>query len=338
MGRLSTWPVPFSMLGTAVATEYALKWVSGKAQKEGIDYDILKQCLQDYAGVEVSLRTSDFEGVNYENWLLVREDYHTYGKAEDNFSEQTQNLTDHKNLPLSEANLRNAVSVTGSGDVVLSEDIGTLTAQLSIERSLKLDLNGHMLTIELSEAVGRTSNGIKISPNTTLTILDSAGGGILNISNMAGNSVTLGNGAAINSSDGVLVIQNGEINVTGGYYSAGIGGGNSGSGGTVIISGGIVNAVSSYAGAGIGGGSFSESGKITISGGKVNAISSGSELTGSGGAGIGKGLSGADVIVNIIGRYNYWVSESNQDPVNKTGTGKFTYSNKYKFIKLSELK
>ena len=50
-----------------------------------------------------------------------------------------------------EAALRNAVSTSSSGDVILSANIGTLLTQLTIARSLTLDLSGYTLTIDLQD-------------------------------------------------------------------------------------------------------------------------------------------------------------------------------------------
>jgi hypothetical protein len=90
LGRVSTWPVPVSMLSTAAAAEYAIKWINGEVPKEGIDIAALEQCMADYSGVECFTRTlgtheSDFDisDIPLPNWLLVREGYHTFGKEED---------------------------------------------------------------------------------------------------------------------------------------------------------------------------------------------------------------------------------------------------------------
>ena len=54
-GRLSTWPVPANMLNTVSAAEYAIKWINGEVPKEGVDVEVLKQLMEDYAGVRVYL-------------------------------------------------------------------------------------------------------------------------------------------------------------------------------------------------------------------------------------------------------------------------------------------
>jgi hypothetical protein len=81
LGRVSTWPVPVSMLITQAGFDYAVKWLNGEVPKEGIDLAVLKQCMEDYAGVECYIRTYvDEDGVEYPNVILVREEYLTYGE------------------------------------------------------------------------------------------------------------------------------------------------------------------------------------------------------------------------------------------------------------------
>jgi hypothetical protein len=85
LGRVSTWPVPVSMMSTAGATEYAFKWINGEVPKNGIDQAVLKKCLENYAGVSVETRTlgtfeydADVSDQALPNWVLVREGYLTF--------------------------------------------------------------------------------------------------------------------------------------------------------------------------------------------------------------------------------------------------------------------
>jgi len=184
-----------------------------------------------------------------------------------------------------EAELRNAVSSTGTGNVLLNESIGILTEELVIGRSLVLDLNGRSLTIDLASTVGNDSNGIKLGSGVMLTIMDSsADNGNLSVTNRA-TSASEGNGAAINTTDGVLIIQSGSIDAVGGNYGAGIGGGYEKPGGIITIEGGTINATGGGCAAAIGGGAISANTGciITINGGMVNATG------GTEGAGIGSG-------------------------------------------------
>ena len=96
-------------------------------------------------------------------------------------------------MPLSitsEDDLRTTVSAADFGDFVLGADFvgaNTLTTQLTIARDLTLDLNGHTLTIDLSNTNpgGQISNGIQINNGIELTIIDSGDGGTLNVTNNA---------------------------------------------------------------------------------------------------------------------------------------------------------
>jgi len=79
LGRVSTWPVPSSMMFTNAAAEYAIKWINGKVPKEGIDKVVLEQCMSDYAGTDCfATRTYDYDDGKFDNWLFVMQDYFTY--------------------------------------------------------------------------------------------------------------------------------------------------------------------------------------------------------------------------------------------------------------------
>jgi hypothetical protein len=85
LGRVSTWPLPISMLNTMAATEYAIKWINGEVPMEGIDVAAFEQCMSDYVGVECFARSlgtheadSDIAEGEYPHWLFVMEDYLTF--------------------------------------------------------------------------------------------------------------------------------------------------------------------------------------------------------------------------------------------------------------------
>ncbi len=135
----------------------------------------------------------------------------------------------------------------------------------------RITINGDV-TLILDE--GKTLNatsGIKLSAGNKLTI---KGKGTLNA------DASSYPGAGIGSDNvGILVIEDGIINVRGGYRAAGIGGSNfCSNGGSITINGGTINATGGYEGAGIGGGSangeenYGICGTITINGGKITAI------------------------------------------------------------------
>ena len=190
-------------------------------------------------------------------------------------------------------------AINGGGAVTLTQDLSGST-QLTIPADITLDLNGFSLTIDLPDLTGRNANGIKIATGVTLTIMDSNSGiNELNIRNRSMNSSN-GNGAAINTSDGTLVIQSGTVTATGGVGGAGIGGGSTGSGGTITITGGNVTANGGFIGAGIGGGYDGSGGNITITGGEVtaNGGNSGAGIGGGNGAGGNITITGGEVTAN----------------------------------------
>jgi len=87
--RLSAWPELSSNLFTAASAEYAFKWISGEVQKKGVDNEVLKQLMENYAGVEVYLTpfindgTYPFyrytpTGETYNNYLRMRMEYITF--------------------------------------------------------------------------------------------------------------------------------------------------------------------------------------------------------------------------------------------------------------------
>jgi hypothetical protein len=87
LGRVSTWPVPVAMMNTVAATEYAIKWINEEVPQDSIDIDVLEQCMADYTGVAVSIRTlgtyeadSAVMDGTVANWVLVIMDYLTYGE------------------------------------------------------------------------------------------------------------------------------------------------------------------------------------------------------------------------------------------------------------------
>ncbi|MDR2173239.1 MAG: IPTL-CTERM sorting domain-containing protein, partial [Burkholderiales bacterium] len=164
------------------------------------------------------------------------------------------------------------------------------------------------LTIELDAPTGATSNGIKIDSGVTLTIMDSSPGAnaltVTNGADVTNEPAASSNfGAAINSSEGTLIINSGTVNANGGRYGAGIGGGNNGDSGAITINGGTVNTIGGTASAGIGGGNRANGGTIEINGGTVNATGSIYYAAGIGGGmeGNGGGITVASGTVNAVG-------------------------------------
>ena len=204
-----------------------------------------------------------------------------------------------------------AVSAGGSGNVTLTGDIPG-TTQLTIERSLTLDLAGNDLTITIPW--NANANAININPSFHLTIIDSVGGGVL-YANASGALPTAGNGAGINVTGATLTINSGNVTARGGNNSAGIGGGFGGTNGTVNINGGVINAFAGTNSAGIGGGSGPASGGIINISGNANVTAIASSA-GGGGAGIGGGGTGTG-----SGGSGGQITISGNPTVNATGTG-----------------
>jgi len=113
---------------------------------------------------------------------------------------------------------------------------------IEISKDFILDLNGHHLMIKLSPREGEQANGIKIINNSTLTIIDtsSTSGGKLTVTNNTDDPGTADCGAAINTTEGNLLIRSGTVIAEGGNGAAGIGGNKGEAGGKVTIEGGIV--------------------------------------------------------------------------------------------------
>ena len=83
-GRMSTAPLPYSMLFTYAAVEYGIKWMNGEVPREKgvIDYEAMEQIMRDVIeeysgekGLGTSISTWDYEGEKYPNYLLVWQDY-----------------------------------------------------------------------------------------------------------------------------------------------------------------------------------------------------------------------------------------------------------------------
>ena len=84
LGRLSTWPVPASMLWTGAGVEYAIRWINGQVPKAGIDDVVLKECMSEYikeaAGEDLGVSMTSYSeaSVTYDNYKMLLLDYLTY--------------------------------------------------------------------------------------------------------------------------------------------------------------------------------------------------------------------------------------------------------------------
>ena len=85
-GRLSTWPVPGSMLYTNAGFYYAIEWIKGNVPQEhgNIDMDVLSRVCSEYIErvvgdpIPVDLGPLDLDGQRFDNFVLVLVDYLTY--------------------------------------------------------------------------------------------------------------------------------------------------------------------------------------------------------------------------------------------------------------------
>ena len=145
----------------------------------------------------------------------------------------------------------------------------TLSKDVTIEG--RIVVTGDV-SLVLPEGMTLNSNsGISLMEGNRLTI-DGSG----TLTAHSGKDVSAGIGSDGTRSEdgeytncGTLVINSGNINVTGGDFGAGIGGGDGGSGGTVIINGGTVSVEGGTTSAGIGGGFQGNGANVTITGGEV---------------------------------------------------------------------
>ena len=181
--------------------------------------------------------------------------------------------------------LANDFILTSGSPALDDKEQRQLTAQLNIATNFTLDLAGHDLRIDIPDAQGRTSNGIKIGNNTTLrdltlTIMDSkydasTTTNSLSVTNNNAASVEFDTGsrAGINTTDGTLIIESGIINAKGGFRGSAIGGGHFSSAGTITINGGKVFAYVNNNSRAIGVGDAAHGLTLTISGdAEVTAI------------------------------------------------------------------
>ncbi len=184
----------------------------------------------------------------------------------------------------------------------LTEDItvmhGEYTVSDEVTNPNRLEVENEAIINLKSGCVLKLPKGIHVKEGCSLTI---QGTGALIIDNV--DESNAGIGGDNDENGGEIIIEGGQITVTGGEDAAGIGGGNRGNGGIVEISGGVVTVQGGSSGAGIGGGfglngrgtNFGNSGTVEISGGTVKATG------GRNGAGIGGGNFGNGEDITISG-------------------------------------
>ena len=69
-GRMSTWPVPCSMMFIEAGADYAKAWIDGEFESK-LDVDRVKKYFQEYAGVDIEVNSLVEEGTEYPNYLTV---------------------------------------------------------------------------------------------------------------------------------------------------------------------------------------------------------------------------------------------------------------------------
>ncbi|MBN2797153.1 MAG: DUF3798 domain-containing protein [Clostridia bacterium] len=69
-GRMSTWPVPCSMMFIEAGADYAKGWIDGEFT-EKLNKDKVEEYFKAYAGVDIELNVLEEEGVTYDNYLMV---------------------------------------------------------------------------------------------------------------------------------------------------------------------------------------------------------------------------------------------------------------------------
>ncbi len=77
LGRFSNLPVPGALLLSHTGVEYAIKWMDGQTDGK-MDDAVLKEIMEDFAGVKVEFEKLEDSGVVYDNLLLYIMDFIIY--------------------------------------------------------------------------------------------------------------------------------------------------------------------------------------------------------------------------------------------------------------------
>lgn len=181
-------------------------------------------------------------------WLLVLTAAQQAWAAEETVTGGTTTMTDATYVVNSNVTITSRITISGTVTLVLTD--------------------GYTLTAE---------KGIELSAGQTLTI----NGGTANSGRLVINGCSVGDAGIGAVAVGTLVINGGNITVTGGLEAAGIGGSfNNTSSGSITINGGIVTAQGGKFASAIGGGGYDPAqgthlglcGTIAINGGQVTAL------------------------------------------------------------------
>ena len=170
----------------------------------------------------------------------------------------------------------------------------TKDATTTITERITVEDGEEAVVVILTEGTTlKAQKGIEVKAGEKLVI---QGSGKLNATS-TGDEAGIGGGTGDDKDSGDIIIEGGEITVTGGTGGgAGIGGGKGGKGGVINLEGGKINTTGGTGGgSGIGGGEGGDFETINITGG---------EITSNGGkdaAGIGGGAGGKGGTINISG-------------------------------------
>jgi hypothetical protein len=69
-GRMSTWPVPCSMMFLEGGADYAKAWIDGEFADK-LNIEKVRHYFKEYAGVDIEVNTLVEEGTEYPNYLTV---------------------------------------------------------------------------------------------------------------------------------------------------------------------------------------------------------------------------------------------------------------------------
>ena len=195
------------------------------------------------------------------------------------------------------------ISGTGSYSISFNTDVTTTVTFNDMSLRGQITLNGNANVTMLLSGVntitgsiyGTSTTTIKIDSADSTVAIPNSTNGSLTVSGAPAGYAGIGGGGAVGLREaGIITINGGTINVTGGQSSAGIGsGGPGGTCGTITINGGNITATGGQSGAGIGGGANS------LGGGTINIIAGKVTTFGNNAAGIGGGSQGAGVAIAI---------------------------------------
>lgn len=73
-GRTSTWPVPVAMMFVEAGAEYIKDWIEGNTNGK-VDVEKIEEKFEEYAGVDIEMKTLEENGTKYDNYFTVLLDF-----------------------------------------------------------------------------------------------------------------------------------------------------------------------------------------------------------------------------------------------------------------------